>query len=158
VFILSLFALRFNFFRIFDSKTSFFVENILKNITSVPGHWFQACPVQGQLRDRRGRERGEEDAARAGEAEGCWQSGNDAIKTFFFYSRTNLCTYGVRRYNFFLVQTYQNGNNIPKDHKLHQTAMHYIYQMDIKYTTWPKNITFSIPRLSKIYTNWDFGS
>jgi hypothetical protein len=26
---------------------------------------------------------------------------------------------------FFLVQKYQNGKNIPKDHKLHQTAVYY---------------------------------
>jgi hypothetical protein len=33
---------------------------------------------------------------------------------------------------FFMVQTYQNGKNIPNDHKLDHTA--------INYTKWPKNI------------------
>jgi hypothetical protein len=33
---------------------------------------------------------------------------------------------------FFLVQTYQNGENIPNDQKLYHTAIHY--------AKWPKNI------------------
>jgi hypothetical protein len=41
----------------------------------------------------------------------------------------------------FLGTTYQNGKNIPKDHK--------IYQMATKYTKWPQNIpTSSIARPS----------
>jgi hypothetical protein len=54
---------------------------------------------------------------------------------------------------FFLVQTYQNGKNIPNDYKLYQTALHY--------AKWPKlfqmivNIpAFSIARPSKIYPNF----
>jgi hypothetical protein len=50
---------------------------------------------------------------------------------------------------FFLLQTYQNGEKyIPNYYKL--------YQMAVKYL---KNIkTFSIPRPSKMYPNWDFWS
>jgi hypothetical protein len=48
-----------------------------------------------------------------------------------------------------LVQTYQNGKNIPNDHKLCQKA--------VNYTKCPWNITaFSIPRPYKFYQNWDF--
>jgi hypothetical protein len=48
-----------------------------------------------------------------------------------------------------MVQTYQNGKNVPNDHKLYQTA--------INYPKWSKNITtFSITRPSKIYPKWDF--
>jgi hypothetical protein len=43
----------------------------------------------------------------------------------------------IRVARFSLVQTYQNGKNIPNDHKLYQTAIHYsichkIFQMIIK--------------------------
>jgi hypothetical protein len=55
-----------------------------------------------------------------------------------------------------LVQTHQNGKKytkwpqtIPNDHKL--------YQMALKLSKWSLNIpTFSIPRPSKIYPDWDF--
>jgi hypothetical protein len=43
----------------------------------------------------------------------------------------------IRVARFFFVQTYQNGKNIPKDHKLHQngyTNGHKIFQMAVKYT------------------------
>jgi hypothetical protein len=37
-------------------------------------------------------------------------------------------------------------------------AMKYIYQMAVKYYKWPYNIeTFSIPRRSQIFPNWDLG-
>jgi hypothetical protein len=38
--------------------------------------------------------------------------------------------------------------NWPNGHKL--------YQMAIKYSNRPYNITFSVSRSSKIYPNWDF--
>jgi hypothetical protein len=57
---------------------------------------------------------------------------------------------------FFSVQTYQNGKNIPSDHKL--------YQIAIKYTTWPKTVPsghkifqhFPFQRTSQMYPIWDF--
>jgi hypothetical protein len=61
----------------------------------------------------------------------------------------------VRVARFFLVQytktgkMYQNGENIPKGHKICQLAG--------KLTKWPWNIpTSSIASPSKIYPNWDF--
>jgi hypothetical protein len=64
----------------------------------------------------------------------------------------------IRVARFFTDQIYQNGKNISKYHKLHQTTKT-IYQMAVNYTKWPKNIpTFSIPRPSKLYPNWDFWS
>jgi hypothetical protein len=47
--------------------------------------------------------------------------------------------------------------NTPNDRKLYQTAITYMYQMPEKYSEWSFNITtFSIPRPSKFYLNWDF--
>jgi hypothetical protein len=45
---------------------------------------------------------------------------------------------------FLLVQTYQNGKNIPKDPKLYQTT--------INYTKWPE----IIPNGYKIYKHFSF--
>jgi hypothetical protein len=45
---------------------------------------------------------------------------------------------------FFLVQKYQNGKNVPNDHKLYQTA--------VNYTKWPKNI----PNGHKILQHFQF--
>jgi hypothetical protein len=64
---------------------------------------------------------------------------------------------GCRVARFLLVQTYQNGKNIPNDHKLYQTTINYLYQMVINYSKWSQNLqTFFILRPSKIYPNWDF--
>jgi hypothetical protein len=41
----------------------------------------------------------------------------------------------IRVARFFLVQTYLN-KKIPNDHKLYQKAIHYIYQMAVKYSKW----------------------
>jgi hypothetical protein len=53
----------------------------------------------------------------------------------------------------FRCTIYQNGENVPNEHEIYQSA--------IKYTRWPENIpnipAFSIARPSKIYPNWDFG-
>jgi hypothetical protein len=52
----------------------------------------------------------------------------------------------------FLSTTYQNGEHVPKDHKIYQMVTKYtewslnipnghkIYQMATKYTKWPQNI------------------
>jgi hypothetical protein len=46
--------------------------------------------------------------------------------------------------------TYQNGENLPNDHK--------IYQMVVKYSKWPQNIpTLSFARSFKIYPYGNFG-
>jgi hypothetical protein len=56
-----------------------------------------------------------------------------------------------------LVQTYQNGENIPIDHKLYQTAISIPYGRK-NIPNGHKNIpTLSIPTPSKIYPNWIFG-
>jgi hypothetical protein len=46
---------------------------------------------------------------------------------------------------FFLVQTYQNGGNIPNDHKLCQAAINNVYQMYV-----------NIPNDHKIYELFTF--
>jgi hypothetical protein len=56
---------------------------------------------------------------------------------------------------FFLVQTYQIGENIPNDHKLHIPNGHKLYQMALKYSKWSYNIP-KFPRPFKIYPNFRF--
>jgi TPR repeat protein len=65
-----------------------------------------------------------------------WQDNRKKIEQFIYI--------GFRAARFFLVQTYQNGKNIPNDHKLYQTA--------INYTKWPQNI----PNGHKIYKHFSF--
>jgi hypothetical protein len=50
----------------------------------------------------------------------------------------------IRVARFFLVQAYQNGKNIPSDHKLYQTT--------INYAKWPLHITND----HKIYKRFPF--
>jgi hypothetical protein len=50
----------------------------------------------------------------------------------------------------FLSTTYQNGKNLPIDHK--------VYQVVVKYSKWPQNISILfIPRPHKIYPIGIFG-
>jgi hypothetical protein len=63
----------------------------------------------------------------------------------------------IRVARFFVVQTYQNGKDVPNDHTLIPNG-HKLYQMAVKYSKWSKNIPrLSIPRPFKIYPNWNFG-
>jgi hypothetical protein len=66
------------------------------------------------------------------------------------------CASPNRSCQIFLGKTYQNGKNIPNDHKRYQKAIKYILfcrkvdKMAIKIPT------SSFARPSKIYPNWDF--
>jgi hypothetical protein len=104
-----------------------------------------------------------------------WQSGRLCrdvliIVFLFFFSVFRLFMYtshtyirGTQGCQIFLGTIHQNGKYVPNNHKVYQTTPKNVYQRATKYTKWPSNIpkwnipTFSIPRPSKIYPNWDFG-
>jgi hypothetical protein len=46
----------------------------------------------------------------------------------------------------FLITTYQNGKNVPNNHKIYQMAVQYVDQMVIKYTTSSKLLQ-NLPKL-----------
>jgi hypothetical protein len=58
----------------------------------------------------------------------------------------------------FLGTIYQNGGKYTESHTTTLPNGHKIYHMSPRHSEWPYNIpTFSIPRPSKFYPNWDFG-
>jgi hypothetical protein len=78
-----------------------------------------------------------------------------------FNSKAMLTTHrchGEQGCQIFLGTIYQSGEKYTKM-AIKLPKVHKIYLMIIKYSKWADYITtFSIPRSSKIYPNWDFWS
>jgi hypothetical protein len=76
------------------------------------------------------------------------------LDTFFAFKMTLWETLQPQGWQIFRGTKYPNGENIPNDHKIYQSAIKYLYQMYGKFTKWPYNVPDfrckNLPNLSNL--------